>query len=612
MSTVEQRERILLRHQDKLRALIVQLNRTDGRFTQLRVATVVAGFVAAQVAYSALGQGPMWGVLAVAAVVFGAVVWLHRRMRNVRQRTLIAYDLVGEQLGRLRLDWSALPEGIEVSAEMRTPIEVDFDLIGDRSIHRLIDSAETNGGSNRLRNWLIAGEAEPATIARRQSIVAELRPRWHLRRQLALGVRKLTGGHADWSTAPLQSWLAQSDEDTLSRWLWPLIALSSTTIVLFVLDQFVAQTLPWLATLVLYAAGMIYVNRQASQTFQQASYLRDMLEQMLSVFGTLERYPYQGAPAFKQLCEPFWQDVTKPTKSLKGIVRVVNLMGITQGNPFLALLFNIFFPFSVFLTVRLGREKQLLQERLPLWTDAWYEVEAMASLANFAWLNPHYPFPTIASDGPAFNVVNAGHPLIPRSEKVTNSFEQSQIGGLSIVTGSNMAGKSTFLRTLGVNATLAFAGSVVDAAEMSIQPMRIYSCIKVSDSVTDGFSYFYAEVRRLRGLLSALESAETLPILYFVDEIFRGTNNRERLIGSRSLVKAMAGLSGVGFISTHDLELVHLADDNTHIRNFHFREHIVDEQMAFDYTLREGPSPTTNALKIMRLAGLPIDTVDTA
>jgi DNA mismatch repair ATPase MutS len=131
----------------------------------------------------------------------------------------------------------------------------------------------------------------------------------------------------------------------------------------------------------------------------------------------------------------------------------------------------------------------------------------------------------------------------------------------------------------------------------------------ISDSVTDGISYFYAEVKRLKALLAELEAGQTWPLLFCIDEIFRGTNNRERLIGSRAYVRALAGKHGLGFIATHDLELAKLADEVPQVVNYHFRDHVIDDRMAFDYTLRPGPCPTTNALTIMQLEGLPVPSV---
>jgi DNA mismatch repair ATPase MutS len=176
-----------------------------------------------------------------------------------------------------------------------------------------------------------------------------------------------------------------------------------------------------------------------------------------------------------------------------------------------------------------------------------------------------------------------------------------------IITGSNMAGKSTFLRTLGVNLCLAYAGAPVNAERLQTALFRLFTCIRVTDSVTDGYSYFYAEVRRLHALLDAQKEPGQLPLFFLVDEIFKGTNNRERLIGSRSFVKALVGRNCVGIISTHDLELVNLAQSVAKVRNNHFREEVINGQMAFDYILREGPCPTTNALKIMAMEGLPTD-----
>ena len=170
-----------------------------------------------------------------------------------------------------------------------------------------------------------------------------------------------------------------------------------------------------------------------------------------------------------------------------------------------------------------------------------------------------------------------------------------------------MSGKSTFLRTMGVNLCLAYAGAPVNASAFQTIPLRLCTCIKVSDSVTDGISYFYAEVRRLKMLLRALEADESIPLCFLIDEIFRGTNNRERLIGSRAYIHALTRGHGVGALSTHDLELVTLAETIPQIHNYHFREDVQAGRMVFDYHLRSGPCPTTNALTIMRMEGLPVD-----
>jgi DNA mismatch repair ATPase MutS len=169
-----------------------------------------------------------------------------------------------------------------------------------------------------------------------------------------------------------------------------------------------------------------------------------------------------------------------------------------------------------------------------------------------------------------------------------------------------MSGKSTFVKTLGINLSLAYAGSVVNADNLKISLFRLFTCIKVSDSVTDGISYFYAEVKRLKALLDEMENSEH-PVLFLIDEIFRGTNNIERLKGSSAFIKKLAETNALGAIATHDLELVKLADKILSVKNYHFKEEIKNGKMIFDYKLNNGPCPTTNALKIMKLEGLPVE-----
>jgi DNA mismatch repair ATPase MutS len=187
-----------------------------------------------------------------------------------------------------------------------------------------------------------------------------------------------------------------------------------------------------------------------------------------------------------------------------------------------------------------------------------------------------------------------------------NDFTLPDLGGIALVTGSNMSGKSTFLRTIGAALVLAFAGSPVPAQRMRTLPFRLFTSMNVADSINDGISFFYAEVRRLKALLDALEADHAYPLLFLIDEIFRGTNNRERQIGSWAYTRALVGRNGAGFLSTHDLELANLASENPSIKNYHFKETIQDGKMVFDFKIHPGASPTTNALRIMALAGLPL------
>ena len=267
------------------------------------------------------------------------------------------------------------------------------------------------------------------------------------------------------------------------------------------------------------------------------------------------------------------------------------------------------FPMDFYFRLRLNKYKQLVSGKFNSWLETWYKIEALSSLANFAFLSPGYTFPELTeSEGNQiiFSGKKLGHPLIKKENKICNDFSFSPEGEIAIITGSNMSGKSTFIRTIGINLSLAYAGSVVNAEEMRVSLFRLFTCIKVSDSVIDGISYFYAEVKRLKSLLNEIEAAEN-PVLFLIDEIFRGTNNIERLKGSSAFIKRLAETKSIGAVATHDLELVKLSDEILKVRNYHFKEEIKDGKMHFDYLLNNGLCPTTNALKIMKLEGLPVD-----
>jgi DNA mismatch repair ATPase MutS len=280
-----------------------------------------------------------------------------------------------------------------------------------------------------------------------------------------------------------------------------------------------------------------------------------------------------------------------------------------QNNQILSLLVNALLPWDIFFAYLLDGFKQKLNQRLPAWLNVWYQAEGLTALANFAYLNPEYRFPVIRDSitQPVLTAKGLGHPLIAKSARVVNDFSFSDLGEVALISGSNMSGKSTFLRTLGVNLTLAYAGTVVNADQMQISILRLFTCIQISDSLKDGFSYFYAEVRRLKKLLTWLEESEQTAVFYLIDEIFQGTNHEERRIGSLAYLKSLVNANGVGAISTHDIELSKMADIELRIQNYNFQDSVEDGKMSFDYRLRPGPSPTTNALKIMAIEGLPVE-----
>jgi len=360
-------------------------------------------------------------------------------------------------------------------------------------------------------------------------------------------------------------------------------------------------------SLAAYLFFQLKSGQSSRQILQAVALLEDQLESLARVLRFLEKYPCGSSRALADLCALFRDRETRPSTQVRRI-RILSALAGLRMNPIVGLILNLLLPWDLLVAWLVNRQRRRLVELVPAWLDRCAEIEALMSLACFGYLNPGYCIPELVSgsaDGGFFDAGGLGHPLIPHAGRINNDFSvrESQI---VVLTGSNMSGKSTFIKTLGMNLALAMAGGPCAARRVTITPFRIFSCIKVSDSVQDHVSTFYAEVRRLKSLLGALEQTAGPPLFYVIDEIFRGTNNRERLIGARSYLRALIGKRGAGVITTHDLELAWLAEALAGVSNFHFREDIEGDQMVFDYRLRPGVCPTTNALKIMKMEGLPV------
>ncbi len=609
MTRKQTRQKVLENQARRLRQQLAVLRRRSDRLVRWRLLLFMAGLAGSGVTLLTAGVW-WWGVVSVvAAGPFFTAVYAHHQLEKGIRRYEIWLSIKETHLARMTLDWARIPAAEPVPPRLEHPFALDLDLIGDRSLHQLLDTAVSLGGSHRLRDWLLAEQPDQAYLIKRQALVQELARLTLFRDKLRLNATLVARNDGEkWPGHRLLDWLAaQMDLPALRPILLVLILLAAVniTMLLLVTDN---RWFPWwAATWLLYGAISVWQLRRIGPMFEEAFFLRDGLEQLGAVFDFLERYRYGRFPHLQALCKPFTGGGGRPSQALKRIGRVVAAISL-QKNPLVWFWLNAFIPWDIYFARRLNQCKRDLQTLLPVWLDAWFELEALNSLATFTHLNPDNIFPEIVSEQAVlFQAEAMGHPLIADETRIGNDFVIQQPGTIGLITGSNMAGKSSFLRAIGVNLALAYAGGPVLVRSLRVSLFRLYTSIRITDSVTDGFSYFYAEVQRLHMLLQALGDTNAPPLFFLIDEIFRGTNNRERLVGSRAYIRALAAGRGVGVIATHDLELAALADDLPGVMNYHFRDAVRNGRMIFDYQLRSGPCPTTNALKIMRLAGLPVE-----
>jgi hypothetical protein len=588
--------------------LITQGTKTSATFTRCRLAIVLIGLVGTITLYKLDWYHSGNLSLGVFLAIFVTVAAYHNRVETRIHRLHQWKQIKQAHLARMTLDWAAIaPRPGE--APKGHPYAADLDLFGAHSLTHLLDTTVSDHGRERLQSWLLEQPPTPSHWHTRQSLVKELAPCSLFRDRLALEA-KLTG-----------------DQEINGR---RLAAVLEHPIGLPRLDAILAvQSVLALATIGLASASMLgllpgywmfsfaayvliyFMTDQGEELLEHAVGLHHETERLATVLGYIERHARRRDTALACV----WTNLigeAGPTLHLNRAARTLHAISI-KAHPLVHLAVNALCPWDLWFTRQLIHAQREIKHALPLWLDCLAEVEAASALATFAYLHPNYTWPTpFVATGeqngtpPALNADRLGHPLLPAKTRMTNDVHLKELGSIHLITGSNMSGKSTFLRTIGINLCLAQAGAPVCAHAFEWTWSRLACCIRVDDSLDAGLSFFYAEVKRLKTILDATQERTLPPVLFLIDEIFKGTNNRERLIGSRAYITALSQGHGFGLVSTHDLELADLESAVPGLANAHFQETVSAGALEFDYRLRSGPCPTTNALRIMELEGLPI------
>lgn len=537
-------------------------------------------------------------------IIFSILINFHNKLVVGNKQLEKWIDIKKTHLAKTNVDWKNIPNFDLPSDVKTTPIEADLNLIGRNSLLQLISFAFTLQGKLKLRDLFIEQTLDKHVIEKKQNLVRELIALSNFREKLFLKIR-LSFGVENFNSKLSELINKSEPKKYLNVFYSGLTIFAIINISLIVLNMFSVLPNYWTITsasyLLLYYLGYRYIKNIHST----ADTIYEDIRKFSPIFKYIYNKNFDSSPNLTELLKPLLDKKQSPKNYIDKIKLTLDLLEL-QKNPMIWFMIIFLFPVDYFIASKLEKFKQSIVEHFPKWLESFYQLEAFSSLANFAVLNEEYTFPKISeNDKLTFSSDSIGHPLISKEEQIKNSFEIKSRGEINIITGSNMSGKSTFLRTIGINTVLAYSGSVVDAKNMTLSLFDLFTCIKVSDSVTDGISYFYAEVKRLKELISKLENNKHC-VLYLIDEIYKGTNNTERLNGSEALLKHLSPLNTVGIISTHDLELVNMEKVIPNIKNYHFKEIIKDNEMSFDYNFQKGPCPTTNALKIMELEGLPV------
>ncbi len=465
---------------NRIERRIARFDALSRRYTWVRLIVFLAGAAFTWGAAARFGSRAGWGAFLAALLLFTFVVILHRRLDRWNEKFHIWRDLQTEQAARQALDWAHIPAPV-ASALSTSPLALDLDLTGPRSLHHLLDRAVSRQGSARLAGWLTTGVPEDGKIVTRQAVVRELKALPRFCNRLLLTFRLLTRQPLD--ADKLLGWLSTPLPEIALRRLLPWAALLAFgNLALFAL--YAVGLLPpyWLLSSLAYAA--LYFSSQGLISRFLAAVIR--LDGELATFQPLlqfiESYPYAKATHLAALCAPFTHGPDRPTRLLRQVKAAAAPAGLRM-NPAMGLLLNLLTPWDFWAAWLAGRQKKRMARLLPGWLDTFHELEALISLGMFAAQNPHYAFPQIgplgkpanAGDPPPglFSATRMGHPLLPPTQRVCNDFTGNSLGELNLITGSNMAGKSTFIRTVGVNLCLAYAGGPVCAAALIMRPLPL-------------------------------------------------------------------------------------------------------------------------------------------
>jgi len=598
-----------------------RVERERGRHIWLgyaKLADFLAGAIAAGVLVHT--RGP-FSLLLIPVAIFGALVVVHDRVIRRLAKFARVTEFYSRGLARLEDQWAGTGETGDRFFNAAHPYARDLDLFGKGSLFELLCTARTRAGEETLARWLLAAAA-PEEVRARQAAVIEMKERVALRERLfAAGEDARVGVHPE----ELAAW-GEGTAQMKSRGLpWVLAILAATWLASLVF-WVVARNfdLALLMSLVNYAVSFVLQRRvRASiEGVEKAAVDLKLLAEVLAVMEG-ETFAAERLVGLRGSLDSVLKTRNVPASAaVQKLERMYDWLE-DRRNGFVAI-FNPFVFYAAQLTMAAERWRVQFGPAIRGWLAAVGEFEALAALAGYAWEHPADVMPELIHPiAPArdamgtpvaerrghFEAEGLAHPLLPAGMAVGNDLGLGSSPQLIVISGPNMAGKSTFLRGAGLNAVLAQCGAPVRARSMKLSPLAVGASICVLDSLAGGVSRFYAEIQRLK-VLSDLASGPA-PLLFLLDELLSGTNSHDRLEGTRFVVRDLVRKGAIGLVTTHDLALTAIPETmDGRGQNCHFEDTIVDGKLQFDYRLRAGVVRTSNALKLMKAVGLDVDAGD--
>lgn len=585
----------------KLREQLQGLDRRGAMLANLRtVAFLGFAVLLLMVIFERLPRAGLVGVIAcLAGYVVLAII--HAKVIRAEDYTRVRLGL--NERGLLRLDgkWNEFPQsGAKLLPEGHL-YAGDLDVLGQGSLFQRLDETGTRAGELQLSAWLLTPAASSDEVRERQVAVRELAPLVDFRQSLVAEARMAGQEKAD--PSKFIAWAEAASALTSIRWAYPIAhVVPPITITLGLLAaNDVITALPFLIGVAVQIVIIALTRKPIAAMWEALKLGERGFMRFEETFRAIDEQKFEG-PHLKAL-QAGLQGGPSVTERL---VRFTRLLGFAElrNSGQLHPIINALTLWDILVLFRVDRWRAEHGVGVRRWFEALARLEALGCFAAFAFERPDCTFPEVDDGAVHLEATQLGHPLLDKP--VLNDVSFSGPGHALVITGSNMSGKTTLMRATGLNTVMALAGLPVCASSFKVARVQVMTSMRVKDSLERGVSYFYAEVQRIKALLTTAQEHRE-KCLFFLDELFMGTNTKERQIASQKLMTMLLDTGAAGAVTTHDLSICELANERAGtVKNVHFRDQMTDGEMTFDYRLRDGVVQTTNALEVLRRAGVPV------
>ena len=585
---------------EKFAAAIAEKQRLHILIGNTKMAVVIAGLILVWISIDKEWLSPYW--LALPLSVYATLAVLHEQVLRARRRAENAAAFYRKGLARIQDRWAGTGQTGDRFRDEKHVYAEDLDLFGRGGLFELLSTARLPMGENQLAHWLLFPSSREA-ILDRQGLLQELRDKLDLREDLAvtgedLRMRLNPESLVDWAEGPRvlpkSTW----------RFFAAVLALGTAAAIIY---YFAGGS--YRIALILLAIDVGFrraLKQRAHAVIHGVSCNAEGLLLFSQILQRLEQETFV-APRLQALSAELNSEGLRASRATRKLARII--YWVDAEHSLLAHLAELPLLYSIQVAFVAESWRTRFGRSMRRWAEITGEIEALLSLAAYSFEHPDDPFPELMNaENPevAFHALELGHPLIPADRCVRNNLRLDAETHVLLVSGSNMSGKSTLLRAVGINAVLGMAGAPVRAKSLRLTPLTLGTRIRSTDSLQEGRSGFYTEILQIRAVFHLAESSK-VPLLFLFDELLEGTNSKDRRIGAEGLLRALLERGAIGIVTTHDLALTEIGQSlGSRLRNMHFQDYVENGQMRFDYTLRDGVVAKSNAIELMRLIGLQV------